>query len=84
MPVLSKSRFMAGLQCHKRLYYECYRRELADPVDASQQAIFDTGNEVGTLARSMYPGGVLISEDYLHHDGAMVTTGKAMANPGLL
>jgi len=30
-PGLSKSRFMAGLQCHKRLYLETYRLNLRVP-----------------------------------------------------
>ena len=49
-PQLSKSRFIAGLQCLKRLYLECYQRELADPLDPGQQALFDTGIAVGELA----------------------------------
>jgi len=53
-PQLSKTRFMAGLQCLKRLYLECYDRDLADPVDETQQAIFDTGTGVGELAREGY------------------------------
>ena len=63
-PQLSKSRFMAGLQCLKRLYLECYERELADPIDERQQAIFDTGTGVGELAREMYPNGRLVEEQY--------------------
>jgi len=62
IPLLSKSRFMAGLQCHKRLYFECYNRDLADTVDDAQQSIFDTGTDVGQLTRNVYPGGVLIKE----------------------
>ena len=54
-PQLSKTRFMAGLQCLKRLYLECYDRDLADPVDETQQAIFDTGTGVGELARVPKP-----------------------------
>ena len=64
IPALSKSRFMAGLQCHKRLYFECFNRNLADPVDKLQQAIFDPGTEVGVLARNLYPGGLLITEGH--------------------
>ena len=50
-PHLSKTLFTAGLQCLKLLYLDSYSRELADPVDASQQALFDSGTEVGILAR---------------------------------
>ena len=71
---LSKSRFTAGLQCLKRLYLESYHRDLADPVAESQQYRFDTGNEVGELARRRFPGGRLIEETHLQHDRAVATT----------
>lgn len=74
LPTLSKSRFMAGLQCHKRLYLECYHRDLADPIGEGLQAIFDSGTEIGELARKLYPGGLLIAEDYLHHEEAIAST----------
>lgn len=63
-PKLSKSRFMAGLQCLKRLYLDVHNRHLADPVDPSQQAVFDAGNAVGELARRGFPGGTLVEEKY--------------------
>ena len=63
-PLLSKSRFLAGLQCDKRLYLECYERELAAPPDEAQEAIFATGTAVGVLARALHPGGVLVDEDH--------------------
>jgi len=73
-PLLSKSRFLSGLQCHKRLYYECFHRDLADPVDIAQQAIFDSGTSVGELARDIYLGGVLVNYDHFHHDEAVAAT----------
>jgi hypothetical protein len=79
IPLLSKSRFTAGLQCHKRLYLECYSRELADEVTEQQQAIFDSGTDVGALARDLHPGGVLISEDHFDHEGAVVSTRAALS-----
>lgn len=72
--MLSKSRFQSGLQCLKRLYLECYHRELADPVSAAQQAVFDRGVSVGELARQRFPGGLLIEETYFEHDRAIETT----------
>ncbi len=74
IPFLSKSRFTAGLQCHKRLYLECFNRQLADAVTDQQQMIFDSGTDVGMLARGLFPGGLLISEDYTDHEGAMAST----------
>ncbi|MFC2008514.1 DUF2779 domain-containing protein [Chloroflexota bacterium] len=79
IPLLSKSRFMSGLQCHKRLYLECFSRELADPVSEQQQRIFDSGTEVGELARSLFPNGVLIDEDHMNHEGAMASTRSALS-----
>ena len=68
LPLLSKSRLLAGLQCHKRLYLECYEHALATPPNRAQQALFEAGTAVGVLARGLYPGGVLVAEEQLHHD----------------
>ena len=81
IPKLSKSRFLAGLQCHLRLWYECYNRDLMSETDPVQQAMFDTGNEVGRLATELYPGGVLIEEDHFHHEDAVRTTLEVLRNP---
>jgi len=82
-PKLSKSRFLSGRQCHLRLWYSCFNRDLASPVSPSQQAIFDAGHEVGELATRLYPEGVLIREDHLHHEEAVRTTLKAMQDPNV-
>lgn len=82
IPLLSKSRFTAGLQCHKRLYLECYHYKLRDPVDPTTQALFDAGNRVGIAAQGRHPGGVKITDDYLHHGEAVRNTAAALAKPG--
>ena len=79
-PPLSKTRFGAGLQCLKRLYLDCYARDLRDPISASQQARFDAGTAVGELARSRFPGGRLIAERYDEHPQALVSTSEALAD----
>ena len=79
-PLLSKSRFLAGSQCQLRLWHQCYNRELASEINPSLQAIFDAGQEVGRLATSLYPGGVLIKEDHLHHHEAVQSTLAAIDN----
>ncbi len=73
-PSLSKSRFQSGLQCLKRLYLECFHRELADPIPPERQAIFDTGHAIGELARKRFPNGVLVEGTHLEHDRAVETT----------
>ncbi len=80
VPQLSKTRFGAGLQCLKRLYLECYSREMSDPIDANQQALFDSGNRVGELARRRFPDGRLIEEDHFEHARAVATTLEALAD----
>lgn len=83
LPRLSKSRILAGLQCLKRLYLECYRRDLADPIDESRQAIFDAGTAVGVLATERFPSGRLVAEQYFEHSQAVRTTERLLQNSSL-
>jgi len=80
IPLLSKSRFAAGLQCPKRLFLECYSPDLAEPPDISQQAVMDTGTAIGRLARQTFPEGRLIEEPYFQHDAAVTETLKALTD----
>jgi hypothetical protein len=57
---LSKSQFTRGLQCHKSLWLIKNRPELKAEPDASLQARFDAGTEVGILAQQLFPGGVAL------------------------
>jgi hypothetical protein len=73
-PRLSKSKFLSGLQCHKRLYLEVHHPSLATKPDAGTQAMFDMGTEVGELARSRFPGGVLVTAGYRQTEAALAQT----------
>jgi len=55
---ISKSAFTKGLQCQKALYLRKHYPELEDQVSEAQQAIFDTGHNIGHLAKELFPGGV--------------------------
>src|ERR1039458_96069 len=55
---ISKSKFVAGVQCLKRLYWQVHEPGLAAEPDASAYAIMEQGQEVGLLARQLFPGGV--------------------------
>lgn len=79
-PRLSKTRYLSGCQCHLKLWYDCYERELGVDVDVVTQAIFDTGHEVGRLARQRYPGGALVEADHLHTQEALAQTRALLAD----
>ncbi len=79
-PRLSKSRFLSGLQCHLRLWHECFERQLATPPDLATQALFDTGHEVGRLAQQRYPGGALVKWSHLHAKEAVAETKRLVGD----
>src|ERR1043166_3821816 len=63
---LSKSRYTAGVQCHKLLWWKVHEPNAVElQPDKVLQDRFDQGAQVGTLARARFPGGVLID---LPHD----------------
>jgi CRISPR/Cas system-associated exonuclease Cas4 (RecB family) len=80
---LSKSRYLAGLQCSKRLYLEIHARELATPFDAGTQAVLDAGTRVGELARERYPGGVLVEVEYFEVAEGHARTAALMTDPAV-
>jgi predicted RecB family nuclease len=76
---LSKSRVLAGLQCHKRLWWTVH--EPASPElqpDDALQALFDDGTYVGRVARTHVPGGVLIDLPYNAYDERIARTEAAL------
>ncbi len=73
--VLSKSTFMSGMQCEKKLFLGKYHRNLRDDISAAQQAIFSQGTSVGELACQLFPGGVdCTPESYYDFQKAVVKT----------
>jgi predicted signal transduction protein with EAL and GGDEF domain len=59
---ISKSKYMAGVQCLKRLYWQVHEPELGGVPDAAAVAIMEQGREVGKLARLLFAGGVLFAQ----------------------
>jgi len=74
---------MSGLQCHKRLYLECYANDLTPAPDPFTQLWLNTGTAVGALARQRFPGGLRVDEDHVHHDEAIEKTRRALADPAV-
>src|SRR5256885_12953850 len=58
---LSKSRYTAGVQCHKLLWWKVHEPLAVElQPDKVLQDRFDQGTQVGTLARLTFPGGTLV------------------------
>ncbi len=54
---LSKSRFLSGVQCEKKLYFDLYRKDLKPPISKQQEELFSSGHFIGHLAQQLYPNG---------------------------
>ena len=57
---LPKSQYIKGKQCAKALWYHYHRKDLLPEKDDKTEARFETGREVGELARQFFPGGKLV------------------------
>jgi hypothetical protein len=78
---LSKSRFTQGIQCTRLLWWSVHEPDAPELVaDASLQAVFDRGHQVGALARERFPGGVLVDGEYRDVKGKVERTRRAIAD----
>jgi predicted RecB family nuclease len=76
---LSKSRFLAGLQCHKQLWWRTHEPdapELAPSADL--QARFEAGKLVGEAARGYVRGGELIGFRHYEVERKVAATQTAL------
>jgi hypothetical protein len=76
---LSKSRYIAGLQCARRLWLGWHDPE--PQPEAEPGSILAIGTEVGATARQLVPGGVLVEQGPRDHDQAVERTGDLIRNP---
>jgi hypothetical protein len=76
---ISKSKFVAGCQCLKRLYWQVHEPELGGVPDAAAVAIMEQGREVGILARQLFAGGVEVRSG--DPEEAIRITRELIANP---
>ena len=56
--LLSKSKYMNGLQCPKLLWLIYNDKEKVPGPNEATQAVFDQGHQVGELAKRLFPGGI--------------------------
>lgn len=79
MRTISKSKFMSGRQCPKRLWQEVHHPERADEYGAGTEFTFFQGHEVGALAQQWRGKGVLIELDRRNIAKAISETQEALA-----
>ena len=61
--LLTKSKFLNGIQCPKLLWTRCNAPQDIPEPSEQLQAIFDMGHLVGELATKRFPGGVHVQEE---------------------
>lgn len=77
MKTLSKSKFVSGIQCDKKLWLDFYRKDLKLSTDDQTQAVFDLGHRIGILAQEMFPNGKdATPEDYSNLKSSIGSTQK--------
>jgi hypothetical protein len=56
--LLSKSKYLIGLQCPKALWISYNNKKVIPAIDARTSAIFEQGHEVGTWAKRLFTNGL--------------------------
>jgi hypothetical protein len=78
-PYLTKSRYLAGLQCGRRLWRLVYDPH---PYEApAAGSTFEVGEQIGLSARLLFPGGVPVLAEPWQHAKAVAQTVALMGNP---
>ncbi len=75
---LSKSQYVKGRKCVKRVWLYNHRRDEAEGPTDLQQLLFRQGNEVGKLAHQFFEDGYIIAEDYRNSEAALEHTARAL------
>jgi len=76
---LSKSKYISGTQCEKRLWLEINDPDKATPMTEGEERILEQGTEVGILAREQFPGGILIGFDRFNIKNGVTKTKNAIS-----
>ncbi len=86
--LLSKSKYMTGLQCPRLIWIQFHEPAKIPEVDPSTQYIFDQGHLVGELAKKLFPEGIDIStKDFMGNISntmKLLKSRKPLFEPGIL
>lgn len=63
IPIISKSKFLWGMQCSRLFWFAFNQRDAIPPPEPELLDRFSLGHGVGRRARSMFPGGIEIAPD---------------------
>jgi len=76
--LLSKSKYLNGLQCPRYLWLLFNDKDKIPEPDVSTQHVFDEGHQIGELARQLFPDGIdLSNEDFI---GNLNKTRESLSN----
>lgn len=64
MPILTKSKYLLGLQCPKLLWTVMNDPSAIPEVDEATQYRFDQGHLVGEYAKKRFPSGIQVPEEF--------------------
>ncbi len=76
---VSKSRYLIGLQCSKRLWWTVEEPDAPELAVEANAVALERGRQLGELARAHVPGGVLIDLPPWELDARVAATAKALA-----
>ena len=80
--ILSKTSFLKSVQCTKAFFLYKNHYVLKDPLPKEKQAVFNRGHQVGTLAQSLFPGGVDVSPTHISKFNDAVQKTKELIEQG--
>ncbi|MFC1969363.1 hypothetical protein ACFLVF_02610 [Chloroflexota bacterium] len=58
MKLLSKSKYLSGLQCPRLIWTQIHEPEKIPETDPVTQYVFEQGHLVGELAKRLFPSGI--------------------------
>ena len=78
MKIISKSSYMAGLDCPRKLWQRLHDRASAAPFDGMTRLRMEFGTRFGELAHVLFPGAILIPVNYRKLKDAEEDTRRAI------